>query len=60
MEQQKQKRLKNDPRVTRIGKLMRKTSVDEMPQFFNVPLAICLWLDRVLICGRKICLTRQN
>ncbi|WP_339919258.1 undecaprenyl-phosphate glucose phosphotransferase [uncultured Flavobacterium sp.] len=29
---------KNDPRVTRIGKLMRKTSVDEMPQFFNVLL----------------------
>lgn len=29
---------KNDPRVTKIGKLMRKTSVDEMPQFFNVLL----------------------
>jgi putative colanic acid biosynthesis UDP-glucose lipid carrier transferase len=27
---------KNDPRVTRIGKLMRKTSVDEMPQFFKL------------------------
>lgn len=29
---------KNDPRVTRIGKLMRKTSIDELPQFFNVLL----------------------
>ncbi|WP_295333990.1 undecaprenyl-phosphate glucose phosphotransferase [Flavobacterium sp.] len=29
---------KNDPRVTRIGKFMRKTSVDELPQFFNVLL----------------------
>jgi putative colanic acid biosynthesis UDP-glucose lipid carrier transferase len=29
---------KNDPRVTKIGKLMRKTSIDEMPQFFNVLL----------------------
>ncbi|WP_284650981.1 undecaprenyl-phosphate glucose phosphotransferase [Flavobacterium terrisoli] len=29
---------KNDPRVTRIGKLMRKTSMDELPQFFNVLL----------------------
>jgi putative colanic acid biosynthesis UDP-glucose lipid carrier transferase len=29
---------KNDPRVTRIGRLMRKTSIDEMPQFFNVLL----------------------
>lgn len=29
---------KNDPRVTRIGKFIRKTSIDEMPQFFNVLL----------------------
>jgi putative colanic acid biosynthesis UDP-glucose lipid carrier transferase len=27
---------KNDPRVTQIGKLMRKTSMDELPQFVNV------------------------
>lgn len=26
----------NDPRVTKIGKLMRKTSVDELPQVINV------------------------
>ena len=29
---------KNDPRVTRLGKFMRKTSIDELPQFFNVLL----------------------
>jgi putative colanic acid biosynthesis UDP-glucose lipid carrier transferase len=29
---------KNDPRVTRMGKFMRKTSMDELPQFFNVLL----------------------
>jgi putative colanic acid biosynthesis UDP-glucose lipid carrier transferase len=29
---------KNDPRVTRIGKFIRKTSIDEMPQFLNVLL----------------------
>jgi len=27
---------RNDPRVTKVGKLIRKTSIDELPQFFNV------------------------
>src|SRR5690606_9430653 len=27
--------VKNDPRVTRVGRIIRKTSIDELPQLFN-------------------------
>lgn len=30
------KKLKNDPRITKVGNFIRKTSIDEFPQFINV------------------------
>ncbi len=35
-EYKRYKKLKNDPRITKVGKFIRNTSIDEIPQFLNL------------------------
>jgi exopolysaccharide biosynthesis polyprenyl glycosylphosphotransferase len=45
-------KIKNDPRITRIGRFIRKTSIDELPQLFNIIKDQMSWVGpRPIVAG---------
>ena len=46
-------KIKEDPRITRIGRFIRKHSIDEMPQFINC------WLGHMSVCGPRPAFLRE-
>lgn len=51
----KDRKIENDPRITKIGNILRKTSLDEFPQFINILLG-----DMSLIGPRPVVLDEAD
>ncbi len=53
-EYKKNRKLKNDPRITKIGKILRRTSIDELPQLINV------FIGNMTMIGNRPYLPREK
>jgi len=54
-------KIKSDPRVTSMGKFLRKTSIDEIPQLFNVIKGdMCLVGNRPLPLYEAVTMTKDK
>ena len=43
----KERKIENDPRITKVGKFIRKTSIDELPQLINIFIGnMSIWGNR--------------
>lgn len=47
-------KIADDPRITRVGKFIRKTSIDELPQLFNILKGDMRSWDLVLLCPERL------